>query len=124
MTDNTKNDNAIDNYGLVMRVGNIAPQATTATLVSNAATVTKYAVQVTTEALTTASAGSQALVLTLAGVSTTDLAFVQAVGGTNTRKTYQYEAACTANTVTITVYNSHASALNGTLIFNVWVVKA
>jgi hypothetical protein len=124
MTDNTKNDNALDNNGMVMRVANIAPQATTATLVSNAATVTKYAVQVTTEALTTASAGSQALVLTLAGVSTTDLAFVQAVGGTNTRKTYQYEAACTANTVTITVYNSHASALNGTLIFNIWVVKA
>jgi hypothetical protein len=125
MTDNTKNDNAIDNYGLVMRVGNIAPQAATATLVSNAATVTKYAVQVTTEALTTAAGATQACTLTLTGVNTTDLAFTQLVGGTNTRLHLALYAVCTANTITVTIANiGPTNAINGTVIFNVWVVKA
>ena len=102
MADNTPNHMAFDYKGLTMRLRAVNVDNATATLVSNAATVTKYAVQVTTESLVTASAASQALTLTLTGVSATDLAFVQAVGGTNTRKTYIYEAACTANTVTIT----------------------
>lgn len=99
--------------------------STTATLSSNAATITKYACVVTTESLTTASGASQALVITLTGlVAAGDLAFVQAAGGSNTRKNYFYEAVTTSNTVTVTVYNNHASALNGTLIFNLWVLKA
>lgn len=97
----------------------------TATLSSNAATVTKYAVQVTTEALTTAAEASQAFVITLTGVAATDLAIVQDAGGTNTRLGVIYKAVCTTNTVTVTVTNVTATnAFNGTLIFNLWVLKA
>jgi hypothetical protein len=107
-------------------VGNtIKSNVASATLTSNAATVTSYFTQITTESLTTAAGASQALVLTLTGVAAGDIAFVQDVGGTNTRYTYQYKAACTTNTITITVYNSGpTNALNGTLVFNVWVLKA
>lgn len=97
----------------------------TATLSSNAATLTKYACQVTSEALTTAAGAAQAFTLTLTGVAATDLAFVQAAGGTNTREHYVYKAVCSSNTITVTVNNiGPTNALNGTLIFNLWVVKA
>lgn len=99
--------------------------SSTATLSSNAATITKYACVITTEALTTAAGASQAFVITLTGVAAGDLAFVQDIGGTNTRYTYQYKAVTTSNTITVTVYNSGpTNALNGTLVFNLWVVKA
>lgn len=125
MANNTLNSEMKDYSGLVVKVRTLAPDATTATLSSNAATVTKYAVQVTTEALTTAAGSSQACTLTLAGVSSTDLAFVQPVGGTNTRLHLQVYAACTTNTVTVTIANiGPTNAVNGTIIFNVFVMKA
>ncbi len=97
----------------------------TATLSSNAATLTKYAGVITTESLNTAGGASQALVLTLTGVATTDLAFVQYAGGTNTTRNFTLDAVSTSNTVTVTVYNNTAAtALNGTIIFNLWIVKA
>lgn len=97
----------------------------TATLVSNAATLTKYAAQITSESLTTAAGSAQAFALTLTGVAATDLAFVTGAGGTNTREHIQYKAICTSNTVTVTVSNiGPTNALNGTLIFNLWVLKA
>lgn len=97
----------------------------TATLSSNAATVTKYAVVVTTEALTTAAGASQAFAITLTGVAAGDLAFVQAAGGTNTRQNYRYSAVTSTDTVTVTLYNTEpTNAINGTLIFNLWVLKA
>lgn len=95
------------------------------TLTSNAATVTNYFLQCTTPALTTAAGASQAEVLTLTGLAATDIAFVQPAGGTNTVKDYNIEAVATTNTLTITIYNTGPSAaLNGTLIFNVWIMKA
>lgn len=125
MTDNSKPQDSYDMGGTNLKVKTLAPEAATATLSSNAATVTKYVVQVTTEALTTAAGASQACTLTLTGVSATDLAFVQLVGGTNTRLHLQVYAACTANTVTVTIANiGPTNAVNGTIIFNVWVVKA
>lgn len=97
----------------------------TKTLSSNAVTATKYAMVVTTESLTTAAGASQAFVITLTGVAAGDLAFVQAAGGTNTRQMYRYAAVTTSNTITVTVYNMEpTNALNGTLIFNLWVLKA
>ncbi len=97
----------------------------TATLSSNAATVTKYATQVTSEALTTAAGASQAFVITLTGAAATDLAFVTKAGGTNTRKNFQFETVMTANTCTVTLYNTEpTNAINGTVIFNLWIVKA
>jgi hypothetical protein len=99
--------------------------SSTVTLVSNAATITKYACQVTTEALTTAAGASQACVLTLTGVAATDLAFVTLAGGTNTRLLLGTQAVCTSNTITVTITNHEpTNAINGTVIFNLWVVKA
>lgn len=99
--------------------------SSTATLSSNAATITQYAAQVTSEALTTAAGASQAFTITKTGVTATDLAFVTPCGGTNTREHIQYKAICTTNTVTVTVSNiGPTNALNGTVKFNLWVVKA
>lgn len=125
MADNTPVHMVMNDSGITHRVRAINLDATTATLSSNAATVTKYAVQVTTEALTTAAGASQACVLTLSGVSATDMAYVQLVGGTNTRLHLQTYAACTADTVTVTIANiGPTNAVNGTIIFNVFVFKA
>lgn len=96
----------------------------TVTLSSNAATITKYAVQVTSEALTTAAGASQAFVLTLTGATATMLPFITKAGGTNTRKNYQLEAVMTTNTCTVTLYNTEpTNAINGTVIFNLWILK-
>lgn len=97
----------------------------TATLTTNAVTATKRAVQVTTESLTTAAGSSQALVITLAGVAATDLAFLQRAGGSSANGSAEWSVVCTTNTVTVTVTNRHASAaFNGTFIFNLLVFKA
>lgn len=105
--------------------GKIDLDSATATLSSNAATITKWAAQITSEALTTAAGASQAFVITLTGVAATDLAFVTPAGGTNTREHIQYKAICTSNTVTVTMSNiGPADAVNGTVIFNLLVMKA
>lgn len=134
--DMTGNDVYVDNIvttGTVTTVGNfvipvgktIDLDSTTATGSSHAATVTKYAFVYTTESLTTAAAGNQAEVITLTGVAAGALVFVTKAGGTNTRKNFQVEAVTTTNTVTLNIYNTEpTNALNGTLIFNVWVLKA
>lgn len=97
---------------------------TAVTATSNIATVTNYFLQVTTPSLSTASGSTQTEVLTLAGIAATDLVFVTAAGGTSTVQDYNVTAVCTTNTVTLTIYNTGASALNGTLILNVMILKA
>lgn len=99
----------------------------TRTLISNAATLDDEAnlTIVTTEALTTAAAANQAFVLTAANVAAGDVAFVQDLGGTNTRQNFRYKAVCSTNTVTVTVYNTEpTNAINGTLKFAVLIVRA
>lgn len=98
----------------------------TLTLSSNAATATKYANQITTESLSTAGGASQACTITFtSNFAATDLAFVTLAGGTNTTKNITLSAVMTSNTCTVTIYNNTAAtALNGTVIFNLWVVKA
>ena len=97
----------------------------TATLVTNAATVTKFASVVTSEALTTAAAATETFVITLTGVAAGDLAFVTASGGTNTRKNLTWEAVTTTNTITVKMTNAEpTNAVNGTVKFNLWVLKA
>jgi hypothetical protein len=99
--------------------------STTATLSSNAATITKWAGVITSESLTTAAGSSQAFAITLVGITAGDLAFVTPCGGTNTREHIQYKAVTTTDTVTVTVCNiGPTNALNGTVKFNLWVVKA
>lgn len=106
-------------------LGIVDLDSTAATLVSNAATLTKYAAVVTTESLTTAGGASQALTLTRTGVAAGDLALVQYAGGTNTTRNFTVAVVTSTNTVTVTVYNNTAAtALNGTIIFNVWILKA
>lgn len=98
---------------------------TAVTATSNAATVTNYLLQVTTPSLSTAAGASQAEVITLTGLAATDLAFVQLAGGTSTVTDVQISAVCTTNTLTITLTNTGPSAaLNGTIILNVWILKA
>lgn len=109
----------------VLTVGNtVKSNVAAATLTSNAATVTSYIVQGTTPSLSTAGGASQAEVITLTGVAATDIAFAQWAGGTNTTP-FLLKAVCTTDTVTVTVVNTTAAtALNGTIIFNLWVLKA
>lgn len=98
---------------------------TAVTATSNAATVTNYILQITTPSLTTAAAAAQTEVITLTGLASTDIAFVQYAGGTSTVVDFQVGAVCTSNTLTLTITNTGPSAaLNGTLIFNVWILKA
>lgn len=103
----------------------IKTNVTAVTATSNIATVTNYMLQVTTPALVTASGASQTEVITLTGLTTADIAWVDWAGGTNTIPNFNLLAVCTANTLTITIFNIHGSLpLNGTLILNVWIMKA
>lgn len=110
----------------VLTVGNtIKSNVAATTFTSNAATGTSYFVQATTPALTTAAGASQTEVYTLTGVAATDIAFVSSAGGTNTRKNINLQAVCTTDTVTVTIYNSEpTNAVNGTIIFNLMILKA
>lgn len=107
-------------------VGNtVKSNKASATLSSNAATVTSYFTQITSEALTTAAGASQAFTITLTGAAAGDIAYVTKAGGTNTRKNYQLEAVMTTNTCTVTLYNTEpTNAINGTVIFNLMILKA
>jgi hypothetical protein len=97
----------------------------TVTLASNAGTLNRLAGRITTEALTTAAAGSQALVLTNSLVAAGDMVHVQWSGGTSTGGTPIIKAVCTASTLTITLYNKHASAaFDGTFILDYRIDKA
>lgn len=109
---------------VLAKASTLKSNVTAVTATSNIATVTNYLLQVTTPSLSTASGSTQTEVLTLTGLAASDLAFCQAAGGTSTVQDYQITAVATTNTLTLTVYNTGASALNGTLIINVWILKA
>lgn len=110
----------------VFTVGNtIKSNVAATTLTSNAATVTGSFLQCTTPSLTTAGGASQAEVITLTGTAAADIVFVTLAGGTNTTKNITLSAVCTTDTITVTIYNNTAAtALNGTVIFNLWILKA
>lgn len=91
---------------------------------SHAATSTGCFMQYTTESLSTAAGATQAEVITLVGTAATDIAFVTKAGGTNTEN-YQIKAVCTTDTITVTIINVEPTdSLDGTIIFNLWVLKA
>lgn len=98
---------------------------TTATLTTNAATITSRAARITTESLTTAHTAAETLVITCAGVEAGDMAMVSMCGGTNTGGVPVFHAVCTADTITITLRNNAiaTNAFNGTFIFNLLVFK-
>lgn len=98
----------------------------TATLSSNAATITKWSAVITTESLSTAHTAAATLTITKTGVAAGDLAMISMVGGTNTAGVPVFNAVCTTNTVTITLRNNAiaTNAFNGTFIFNLVILKA
>ena len=98
----------------------------TVTLVTNAGTLAKRAGTITTEALTTAAGVAQALVLTFSELAVGDLVFLSRMGGTSDEGTLEaLNGVITADTLTITLENRHASAaFDGTFIIAYLIVKA
>lgn len=104
--------------------GKLSADVGAVTLASNAGTLNAIAGKVTTEALTTAAAGSQALVLTNSLVAAADIVIATVNGGTSTTGSAELKAVATANTITFTLTNRHASAaFNGTFIIGYVVMK-
>lgn len=96
------------------------------TLVANAGTITKWSAIITTDELTTAHTASETLVITKTGVAAGDLAMVSLADGTNTGGVPVFMAACSTNTVTVTLRNNAISAnpFNGNFVFNLIIFKA
>lgn len=120
-------DASINVAGLnVVGLARIDLDSATATLSSNAATITKWSAVITTESLNTAHTATQALVITKTGVAAGDIAIVTRVGGTNAGGIPEIRAVCTTDTVTITLKNMAKSsdAFDGTFILNLIVFKA
>ena len=87
-------------------------------------TMTTLTAQVTSAALTTAGQATHVATITYTGVAATDIAFATLAGGTNTTQSLVLKAVCTSNTVTVSITNATAAtAVNGTIIFNLLVVK-
>lgn len=115
----------IANYtGNIIQADGISSSGTQAlTATGNAGTATSQMVKITTPSLATAAGASQAETITLSGVTASNMAQVTFGGGTNTTwGGVTAVAVCTSNTVTITIYNGNAAALNGTVILNLMVV--
>lgn len=87
-------------------------------------TMTTLSAQVTSASLTTASLAQHVATITYTGISATDTVLITHAGGSNTRDQLHFKAVCTTNTITVTITNGHASAVNGTIIFNILVLKA
>ena len=104
--------------------GKISADVGAATMSSNAATLSQIAGKVTSEALTTAAGSAQALVFTNTLVDAADVVIATLMGGTNTNGSVELKAVATANTITFTLTNRHASvAFNGTFIIGFVVIK-
>lgn len=112
-----------DYSGNIIRAdGFQANNPTALTLTGNAGTSNSYYMICTTPSLSTAGGANQAEVITVQGLTATNIADVTYIGGTNTTTNISFKAACTANTCTVTIYNNTAStALNGTVIFSVTI---
>ncbi len=120
-------DSSVNFAGVnVAGIARIDLDSATATLSTNAATITKWAAVITTESLTTAHTAAETLVITKTGVAAGDLAMISQVGGTNTGGVPVFKAVCTTDTVTITLQNNAiaTNAFNGTFIFNLIIFKA
>lgn len=91
---------------------------------TSTATLSKMAGIVTTDAITTASSGSHVMTITNTLVAAGDIIIGSLVGGSNTRVGVQIELVAGSNTITATIKNANASAINGTVIFSFLVLKA
>jgi hypothetical protein len=118
-------DSSINVAGLnVVGLARIDLDSATATLSSDAATITKWSAVITTESKTTAAGAIETFVITKTGVAAGDLAFVTRCGGTDTKLTTCWSAVCTTDTVTVKMTNAGGSALDGTVKFNLVIHKA
>lgn len=106
--------------------GSINSDSGTATAVAGAATLSKMAGKVTTEALTTAAQASYTLTLTNTAIAATDLLFVSVANGTNAAGRPVVNLVTPgAGSATILIGNEDAAAaFNGTLVISFLVVKA
>lgn len=99
-------------------------EAGAVTLATNAGTLSQLAGKITTEALTTAAAGSATLTVTNDLVEATDIIILTWNGGTSTNGTPVAKVVPGAGSFVITLANKHASAaFNGTFIFGFLVIK-
>jgi hypothetical protein len=106
--------------------GTINADSGTVTETGGAATLSKMAGVVTSEALTTAAAASYTLTLTNTVVAATDLVFVSVQNGTNTQGIPLVSTVTPGSeSVVIVINNQHATdAFNGTIKISFLVVKA
>lgn len=103
--------------GLRMPKGFIALSGATGTL--NA-----LAGRITTASLATAAGASQALTISNNAVlGPNDTVNVQYIGGTNTTRGIVITTTASAGSFVATIYNTSGSALNGTVIFDYFIVR-
>lgn len=90
---------------------------------SYAVTVNAMSGIITTDSLSTAAAGSRTITITDSAITASSLVELNWSGGTNTAGTPVFEAVPSASTLTITIYNKHASAaFSGTFILHFLVL--
>lgn len=89
-------------------------------------TMTTLSAQVTSASITTAGGATHVATITYTGIASTDIVLITKAGGSNSgTENYSYKAVCTTDTITVTLSNhTAATALNGTVIFNILVIKA
>ena len=93
------------------------------TLSANAGTINTPAGRITTGSLVTAAGASQALTITNPLVGPNDTILIQQTAGTNTTRAFTIVPVPAAGSFVATVYNTSASALNGTIIFDYVIIK-
>lgn len=106
--------------------GSINSDSGTATAAAGAATLSKMAGKVTTEALVTAAQASYTLTLTNTAVAAADLVFVSVANGTNAagRPVVNTVTPAAGSCVILIGNEDAAAAFNGTLVISFLVVKA
>lgn len=110
--------------GTVVAGGGSSTLSLTGTGGTSTGTMTKLSAQVTTAALTTAGQATHVATITNTGIAATDLVFATMAGGTNTTRSIVLQAVCTADTITVSITNATAAtAVNGTIKFNLLVIK-
>ena len=97
--------------------GGLSNQSATATGAAHAETCNAQSGVITTEALSTAAAGTETRTLTNSFITANSLVFVQVLGGGNTTQGIAVNVTPGAGSATIKFYNANAGALNGTLSY-------
>lgn len=106
--------------------GGNAAVALTGTGGTSTGTMTTLSAQVTSGSITTAGGATHVATITYTGITSSDIVLITKAGGGNSAtENYSYKVICTTDTITVTLTNqTAATALNGTVIFNILVIKA